>query len=273
MTRDLLYGGIEAGGTKFICAVADEDLNIIDQVRIDTTVPEETMGEVKTFFDQYEVASFGISSFGPIDINHDSPTYGYITSTPKLPWQNYDFVGQMKAWLGAAKGANSCLYVTIGPGVGGGVSMNGEIYHAHSHPEMGHIKVAQDPHDHFEGACPFHGNCIEGLVSGPAIEKRTGIKGADLPSDHEVWDCVANYLGQAIANYTLTLAPERVVLGGGVMHQDQLLDKVRTQVEKALANYVELPAMTDYIQLPKLGDNAGITGSLLLAKHALKDVK
>lgn len=294
MTRDLLYGGIEAGGTKFICAVADEDLNIIDQVRIDTTVPEETMGELKDFFDQYEVESFGISSFGPIDINHDSPTYGYITSTPKLPWQNYDFVGQMKAWfgdkpiawttdvngaslaentMGAAEGANSCLYLTIGTGVGGGFSMNGEIYHAHSHPEMGHIKVAQDPHDHFEGACPFHGNCIEGLVSGPAIEKRTGIKGADLPSDHEVWDYVADYLGQAIANYTLTLAPERVVLGGGVMHQDQLLDKVRTQVEKALANYVELPAMTDYIQLPKLGDNAGITGSLLLAKRALKDVK
>lgn len=294
MTRDLLYGGIEAGGTKFICAVADEDLNIIDQVRIDTTVPEETMGELKAFFDQYEVASFGISSFGPIDINHDSPTYGYITSTPKLPWQNYDFVGQMKAWfgdkpiawttdvngaslaentMGAAEGANSCLYLTIGTGVGGGFSMNGEIYHAHSHPEMGHIKVAQDPNDNFEGACPFHGNCIEGLVSGPAIEKRTGIKGADLPSDHEVWDYVANYLGQAIANYTLTLAPERVVLGGGVMHQDQLLDKIRTQVEKALANYVELPAMTDYIQLPKLGDNAGITGSLLLAKRALKDVK
>lgn len=294
MTRDLLYGGIEAGGTKFICAVADEDLNIIDQVRIDTTVPEETMGELKDFFDRYEVESFGISSFGPIDINHDSPTYGYITSTPKLPWQNYDFVGQMKAWfgdkpiawttdvngaslaentMGAAKGAKSCLYLTIGTGVGGGFSMNGEIYHAHSHPEMGHIKVAQDPHDNFEGACPFHGNCIEGLVSGPAIEKRTGIKGADLPSDHEVWDYVANYLGQAIANYTLTLAPERVVLGGGVMHQDQLLDKIRTQVEKALANYVKLPAMTDYIQLPKLGDNAGITGSLLLAKRALKDVK
>jgi fructokinase len=258
MTRDLLYGGIEAGGTKFICAVADEDLNIIDQVRIDTTVPEETMGELKAFFDQYKVESFGISSFGPIDINHDSPTYGYITSTPKLPWQNYDFVGQMKTWfgdkpiawttdvngaslaentMGAAKGAKSCLYLTIGTGVGGGFSMNGEIYHAYAHPEMGHIKVAQDPHDHFEGACPFHGNCIEGLVSGPAIEKRTGIKGADLPSDHEVWDYVADYLGQAIANYTLTLAPERVVLGGGVMHQDQLLDKIRLQVEKALANY------------------------------------
>lgn len=292
MSKDLLYGGIEAGGTKFICAVSDADLNIIDQVRIDTTVPAETMGQLKAFFDQYEVASFGIASFGPIDVNHDSPTYGYITSTPKLPWQNYDFVGQMNEWydhkpiawttdvngaslaentLGAAKGADSCLYLTIGTGVGGGFSKKGEIYHAFSHPEMGHIKVGQDPNDHFEGACPFHGNCIEGLVSGPAIEKRTGIKGAELPADHEVWDYVADYLGQAIANYTLTLAPERVVLGGGVMHQPQLLDKIRTQVDKAIANYVELPAMTDYINLPKLGDNAGITGALLLAKQALTD--
>lgn len=293
MNQKTLFGGIEAGGTKFICAVADEDLNIVDQVRVDTTIPEETMQAVKAFFSQYDVASFGVGSFGPIDVNKASNSYGYITSTPKLAWQDYDFVGDLKKWfakpvgwttdvnaaslaeysVGAAKDANSCLYLTVGTGVGGGFTANGEIYHAYSHPEMGHIKLQKHPHDHFEGACPFHGDCLEGLVAGPAIEKRVGIKGADIAPDHEVWTYVAYYLGQAIANYTLTLAPERVVIGGGVMHQDHLLDMVKDRVLDSLADYVSLPDIDTYIQAPKLADNAGITGSLLLAKQALTDAK
>lgn len=286
MTKDLLYGGIEAGGTKFICAVSDANLNIIDKVRIDTTVPEETMTAVHAFFSQYDVEKFGVASFGPIDVNQDSETYGYITSTPKLPWQNYDFVGQMKSWfgkpvewttdvngaclaentLGAAEGAQSCLYLTVGTGVGGGFTLNGQIHHAFSHPEMGHIAIHKHPNDDFEGACPFHGDCVEGLVSGPAIEKRLGIKGSEVSPDHEVWDYEAYYLGQAIANYTLVLAPERVVIGGGVMHQPHLLQMVKDQVLESLNDYVTLPNIDDYIQSPKLGDDAGITGALLLAK-------
>lgn len=290
MEAKTLYGAIEAGGTKFICAVADENLQIIDQVRIDTTVPAETMIQVKAFFSQYDVVSFGVGSFGPIDVNHASATYGYITKTPKQGWANYDFVGDLKRWFdkpvgwttdvngaslaeytaGAAEGANSCLYLTVGTGVGGGFTINGDIYHAFGHPEMGHIHVHKHPNDTFEGACPFHGDCLEGLVSGPAIEKRVGIKGADISSDHEVWDYVAYYLGQAIASYSLVLAPERVVIGGGVMHQEHLLDRVKEQVVAALNGYVTLPPIDEYIQLPKLGDNAGITGALLLAKDVIE---
>lgn len=282
-----MLGAIEAGGTKFVCAVSDDQLNIIERISIPTTVPEETMQKVKEFFDQYQVDSFGVGSFGPIDVNKDSDTYGFITSTPKPGWSNYDFVGFMKEvfnkpiyWttdvneaaygeykLGAAKGINNCLYLTVGTGVGGGAVINGEVFNGYNHPEMGHIKIQRHPNDHFKGSCPYHDDCLEGMASGSAIEKRSGQKGADLLPTHEAWEFASYYLAQAVMNYSLILSPERIILGGGVMKQNHMLALVQQKVTELLNGYLDLPDMNDYLKTPGLGDNAGITGCLLLAKE------
>lgn len=284
-----ILGAIEAGGTKFVCAVSDDQLNIIERISIPTTVPEETMQHVKDFFDKYQVDSFGIGSFGPINVNEDSETYGYITSTPKPGWNNYNFVGFMNEsfnkpiyWttdvnaaaygeykLGAAKGIKNSIYLTIGTGVGGGAVINGEVFNGYSHPEMGHIKVQRHPDDSFKGSCPYHDDCLEGMASGSSIEKRTGQKGSDLPPSHEVWKFASYYLAQAVMNYSLILAPERIILGGGVMKQDHMVTLVQEKVTTLLNGYLSLPDMEDYLQTPGLGDNAGITGCLLLAKELI----
>ncbi|MBZ6527424.1 ROK family protein [Aerococcaceae bacterium DSM 111021] len=284
-----VLGAIEAGGTKFVCAVSDNALNIIERVSIPTTVPEETMEEVVRFFKQYDVDSFGIGSFGPIDVSTNSETYGYITSTPKPGWNQFDFVGYMKQafnkpiyWttdvnaaaygeykLGAARGIPSSMYLTIGTGVGGGAVINGEIFNGYSHPEMGHIKVQRHPDDNKKGACPYHGDCLEGLASGSAIEKRFGQKGTDLPETHEAWEFTAYYLAQALMNYSLILSPERIILGGGVMKQAHLLPMIQEKLEELMAGYMVLPPMSEYVQTPGLKDNAGITGCLLLAHKSI----
>ena len=284
-----LLGAIEAGGTKFVCAVSDNALNIIERVSIPTTVPEETMEAVVDFFGKYDVASFGIGSFGPIDVNPASETYGYITSTPKPGWNQFDFVGHLKKafgkpiyWttdvnaaaygeykLGASRDIPNSLYLTIGTGVGGGAVINGEVFNGYSHPEMGHIKVQRHPEDTGEGSCPYHGDCLEGLASGSAIEKRFGKKGIDLPKDHKAWEFTAYYLAQALMNYSLVLSPERIILGGGVMKQAHLLPMIQAKLEELMAGYLALPPMVEYVQTPGLEDNAGITGCLLLAQKIL----
>ena len=284
------YGAIEAGGTKFVCAVSDEQLNLIECIKFSTTTPDETLNLVFDFFDSYNLISVGIGAFGPIDINPKSPTYGYITSTPKLDWQNYDFLGTFKnrykipvgfttdvnaaalgeQRLGAAKGLDSCVYLTVGTGIGGGVVVNGEILVGHSHPEMGHILVRIHPDEKFEGLCPFHNNCLEGLAAGPAIEKRTGVKGYELPIDHPVWQIEAYYLAQAIMNYILILSPEKIILGGGIMKQRQLFPLIRQELANLLNDYVLISDLKNYIVPPFLEDNAGITGCLLLAIDVAK---
>lgn len=286
-----LLGAIEAGGTKFVCAVSDLDLNIIDRISIPTTVPEETMAAVREFFQQYEeIASFGIGSFGPIDVNESSPTYGYITSTPKPSWGNYDFVGFMKEafdkpiyWttdvnaaaygeyqLGASQGTQSSIYLTVGTGVGGGAVIHGEVYNGFSHPEMGHILLKRHPEDHFEGSCPYHNDCLEGLASGTAIGNRAGIKANELDANDPSWEYASYYLAQALMNYSLVLAPERIIIGGGAMKQERMLGLIQQQLAELLNGYLNLPKMEDYVQLPQLGDNAGITGCLLLAKDLVE---
>lgn len=284
-----MLGAIEAGGTKFVCAVSDNELAIQDRVTIPTTTPEETLGKVFEFFDQFELESIGIGSFGPIDVNQQSETYGYITTTPKTAWQQTDFLGQMKnrysipiGWTtdvnaaalgelerGAAKGKSSCVYLTIGTGIGGGAVVNGEPLEGFGHPEMGHLLVKRHPEDTFEGICPFHKDCLEGLASGPAIEKRYGKKAQDLSDDQKVWEIQAYYLAQALINYTLIISPEKIILGGGVMKQKQLFPLVREQFQKLLNGYVATPALEEYIMSPGLNDDAGITGSLILALNEL----
>lgn len=280
-----MYGAIEAGGTKFVCAVSDEKLNIVERVSIKTTVSEETMDLVFKFFDKFELKSIGVGSFGPIDVNKKSKTYGYITNTPKKGWANYDFVGAIKekynipvGWTtdvnaaalgelkkGAAENLDSCLYLTVGTGIGGGAVVNGKLLEGYGHPEMGHILVRKHKNDTYEGNCPFHKNCLEGVAAGPAIEARWGKKGDELACQNEVWEMEAYYIAQGLMTYTLTLSPERIVLGGGVMKQRQLFPLIRKELEKLMANYVSMPNLDEYIVPPALGDNAGITGCLLLA--------
>lgn len=280
-----MYGAIEAGGTKFVCAISDKTFSIKERVSIPTTTPEETMKEVFAFFDQYAVTAMGIGSFGPIDINPDSSTYGYITTTPKIAWQNFDFVGTIKnryaipvGWTtdvnaaalgeikqGAAAGLESCVYLTVGTGIGGGAVVNGKLLEGHGHPEMGHLLVQVHPEDTFEGSCPFHGNCLEGLASGPAVEKRYGKQGHLLSEEASVWDIEAFYLAQALMSYTLVLSPERIIIGGGIMKQAQLYPLIREKFSALMNEYVKLPDLDQYIVAPGLEDNAGIIGCLLLA--------
>lgn len=281
----MMYGAIEAGGTKFVCAVSDKQLEIKERVSIPTTTPEETLKQVFDFFDQYTLTSIGIGSFGPIDVNEKSATYGYVTSTPKMAWKNFDFLGSVKqrygipvAWTtdvnaaaygelkkGSAQGMESCLYLTVGTGIGGGAVVDGKVLSGFGHPEMGHLLVRMHPDDDFEGVCPYHGNCLEGVAAGPAIEKRYGKKGHELAEDKKVWEIEAFYLAQALVNYTLILSPEKIVLGGGVMKQTQLLSMIKEQFTQLMAGYVATPSLDEYIVTPELEDNAGITGCLLMA--------
>ncbi|MHC5375306.1 fructokinase ScrK [Enterococcus sp. LJL120] len=285
-----MYGSIEAGGTKFVCAVANEELEILERVSFPTTIPEETMGLVIEFFQKYaaELKGIGIGSFGPIDIHRDSPTYGFITSTPKIPWQNFDFVGGMKkafslpiAWttdvnaaaygeyvFGKGQGLSSVVYYTIGTGVGGGALQNGQFVEGFSHPEMGHMMVVPHPDDSFKGSCPFHGNCLEGMAAGPAVEKRNGKKGQDIPETDPFWDMEAYYIAQCAYNTTLMLSPDVIIFGGGVMKQRHMVEKVHQAFTKLINGYVKTPPLAEYIVTPELEDNAGTLGCLALAKEA-----
>ncbi|CUU49301.1 ROK family protein [Clostridium beijerinckii] len=280
------YGAIEAGGTKFVCAVSNENLEIIERVSIPTTTPDETMKSVFEFFDKYNLEAIGIGSFGPIDVNKKSKTYGYITTTPKLAWANYNFVEIIKdrynipiGWTtdvnaaalgelkkGAAFGLQSCVYLTVGTGIGGGAVINGQLLEGYGHPEMGHILVRMHSNDKYEGSCPYHSNCLEGIASGPAIEERWGKKAYELEDNKEVWRIEAFYLAQAVMAYTLILSPERIVLGGGVMKQRQLFPLIRTELEQLMKKYVAMPNLDEYIVPPGLGDNSAIIGCLLLAQ-------
>lgn len=286
-----MLGSIEAGGTKFVCAVADRQLKIVDKITIDTRTPNTTVKEVLQFFANHSVRALGIGCFGPIDIDPSSPTYGYITSTPKLAWQNFNFVktiqdsipiaisfntdvnvaayGEFK--LGAAKDKSSCIYITVGTGIGGGIIIDKQIINSRHHPELGHIFIKRDDKDQFAGNCPFHRDCLEGLAAGPAIEKRWGIKPVDLADTHQAWDFEAFYLAQAIVNYTLMLAPDIIILGGGIMHKPHLLAKVKSRCVELLNGYFPIAEIDNYLTLPKLGDDSGIMGGLLLAQDLLAE--
>ncbi len=285
-----MFAAIEAGGTKFVCAVGDDDFKIVDRISFPTTYPEETMQKIFNFLDTYEnLKAIGIGSFGPIDINTNSEKYGYITSTPKTNWRNFNFLGEMKkhysipiGWttdvnaaclgeyeVGSAVDNNSCIYLTVGTGIGGGAIINGKIVEGFGHTEMGHIIIRNHPDDDFEGVCPYHKNCLEGLAAGPSIEKRYGVEAQKLDADHKIWRILAYYLAQALMSYTLILRPEKIILGGGVMNQARMIDFVREAFSLLLANYVETPELDSYIVAPSLGDNAGITGGLILAQRSL----
>lgn len=285
-----MIGAIEAGGTKFVCAVSDENLNIVERCSFETTYPEETLKNIFNFFDSYQdLKAIGIGSFGPIDINENSTKYGYITSTPKPGWKDFNFRGEIKkhynipiGWTtdvnaaclgeyerGSAVENNSCIYLTIGTGIGGGAILNGNIIEGFAHTEMGHILIKPHPKDNFKGWCPYHGNCLEGLAAGPSVEKRYGMKAQNLEDNHEIWQILAYYIAQALVNYSLILRPEKIILGGGVMKVPPMLDLVKKEFTSLLADYIETPPVDEYIVKPSLGDNAGIIGGLILAKKLI----
>ena len=288
----MIYGALEAGGTKMVCAIGDESGRISDRISIPTKTPADTIPAIADYFRDKKIDALGIASFGPVDLDHGSPTYGYITTTPKPGWDHYDIVGNLKKELnvpigfdtdvngsllgevtyGDSKGLSDVVYITVGTGIGGGVMTNGKLLHGMLHPELGHMLLHPHPTDDYAGKCPYHHHCLEGLASGPAIEERWGKKGTELSDQKEVWTLEAYYLGQAITNLILTLSPKRIILGGGVMHQTQLFDLIHTEVKTQLNGYLqtkELNDLSDYIVPASLNDDQGILGCIRLAEMAI----
>ena len=285
-------GALEAGGTKMVCAIGDESGKIYEQVSIPTETPEITMPKLISYFEERKIEALGIGCFGPIDPDKKSETYGYITSTPKLAWADYNIVGTMEKSLmipvgfdtdvngsvlgevtfGQAKGKKCVVYVTIGTGVGAGIYIEGKLLHGMLHPEAGHILLTQRQDDTYEGTCPYHKTCLEGLAAGPAIEERWGKRAADLKDDERVWDLEAYYIAQVLVDYILILSPQMIILGGGVMHQEQLFPKIRSYVKKMMNGYIKTKEMADldhYIVPASLHDDQGIMGALELGRRAL----
>jgi fructokinase len=294
MTAKKLYGGIEAGGTKFVCIVAGGPRHIVDEIRFKTTTPAETLGRAIQFFQPFiaqgQIAAIGVGAFGPLDLNPESATYGFVMATPKPGWSNVNILGTLQQSLqtrigldtdvnvaglgenkwGASKGSDPSLYLTIGTGIGGGFLKDGRALLGMLNPEMGHVRIPHDrERDPFPGSCPFHGDCFEGLASGPAIEKRLGLTGAVVPEEDAFWDLEAEYIALALMNYIVTLSPRKIILGGGVMQREFLFPKLRRRVRELLNGYVSsksiLENIESYILPPGLGNQSGSLGAIALA--------
>ena len=294
----MIFGAIETGGTKVDCAVGTWPDGVRDRIRIPTTTPADTLAGVTDFLVRHHretpLSAIGIGSFGPIDLRTGSPTYGHITSTPKQGWRHVDLVGPVTRALdvpvafdtdvnasalgeyrwGNSEAVDSLVYITVGTGIGGGAVIEGRPLHGASHPEMGHIRIPHDrAADPFDGSCPYHGDCLEGLASGPAMEARWRAPSGSLPEDHPAWDLEAEYLAYGVANIAVTLSPERIVMGGGVMQQRHLFPNIRGRVIDVLSGYGVaegiVEAIDDYIVPPALGDDSGIAGAFALAQMAL----
>lgn len=285
----MLLGSVEAGGTKFVCAVGDSDYRVKEKVNFPTTNPKDTIAATIKFFSKFDnLSSISIASFGPVELQKNNSEYGYITDTPKKGWAHTDFVGPMKKALNvpiyfttdvnaSAYGEyvmsqlsnekiDSLVYYTIGTGVGGGAIIDGNILQGIGHPEMGHTFVKRHPDDlNFKGICPFHGDCLEGLISGPTFDARLGKPGKDVPLSNHVWDIMAYYAAQAAIQQTLILRPDNIVFGGGVVSEEFLV-KVRREFRKLLNGYVHVPELTEYITMPRIKENGSATlGNFALA--------
>ena len=292
----MMFGGIEAGGTKFICA-AGTGPDDLETIQIPTGTPAETVAEAVAFLRRFraEMRAVGVGAFGPVDLRPASWTYGYITTTPKPGWRNFDLAGAVRKALdlpvgfdtdvnaaalgearwGAAQGLADFLYLTVGTGIGGGAMVNGRLVHGLVHPEMGHIRVPRDKaEDPFAGCCPFHGDCLEGLAAGPAIRARWGMDARELPAEHPGLALEARYLATGLANWVCTLSPQRIVMGGGVIEQPLLLPMMRQELLRILNGYVQAREVTErpeqYVVPAMLGSRAGVLGALVLAQEALE---
>ena len=293
-----LLAGVELGGTKCVCILGTGPDDVRAVERLPTGEREETLRQIEAVLDRWRaqhgaVRALGIASFGPVDLRADSPTYGFITSTTKPGWRNTDIAQRLGRRMdgpvgfdtdvngaalaegrwGAAVGLDDFAYVTVGTGVGVGLIVRGKSIFGVNHTELGHIRVARKPGDTFPGVCPFHGDCIEGLASGPAIEARAGMPASQLPPDHPAWDFVAHGLAQLFHTMVLTTAPARIFLGGGVPSaQAHLFERIQQELKRSLNRYVEAPELDQgiglYIVPPGLGAMAGPLGALALAADA-----
>lgn len=284
-------GALETGGTKMVCAIGDENGRIHDRKVIPTGTPRETVPQMTAYFGEHGVEALGIGCFGPVELDRTSPRYGYITSTPKKAWRDFDMAGAFadalhcpvgldtdvnaaalgEAVFGQAAGKGVVVYLTVGTGVGAGIYTEGKLLHGMLHPEAGHVLIRRKESDGYAGNCPYHRDCLEGLASGPAIEERWGEKAALLADRMEVWELEADYIAQALMGYILTLSPEMIILGGGVMRQEQLFPMIRRNVARLLNGYIqtkELADMDRYIVPASLAGDQGIMGALELARQA-----
>lgn len=290
-----IFGCIEAGGTKFVCGVGTgpDDLKLAS---FPTSSPEATVDNLRDFFHEQggaRLSAVGIGCFGPLDLHPDSPTFGYITSTPKAGWRHYNLAGAVRRALGvpvgldtdvnaaalgearwgAGQGFSDFLYLTVGTGIGGGAIVHEEVVHGLVHPEMGHIRIPHDlAKDPYPGCCPYHQDCLEGLASGPAMEARWGAPAPELPATHPAWELEAHYLALGLATWVCTLSPQRFVLGGGVMQQPHLFPMVRRELARLLNGYIQADALAEgidrYVVPPQLGNRAGVVGAMVLAERA-----
>ncbi len=301
-----LFGAIEAGGTKFVCGVsADPSRGLLARQQFSTgDDPALLLAQVCAWFAAFErshrpLAALGVASFGPLDLDERSTNYGHITTTPKRGWGHCDLLGPLRrafpgrpigfdtdvngaalgeGRFGAARGLEDFVYVTVGTGIGGGGAARGALLHGLVHPEMGHIAMPRIDGDTFQGACPFHGRCWEGLCSGPALAQRTGVAAEQLAPDHPEWDRLARYMGYALATLTCVLSPRRIVLGGsvrkaGALGEDEFFRRMRAELAMALGGYISsphlcAPRLDGFLVPPALGDDAGIVGALALAQDA-----
>lgn len=284
--EEKLYGGIEAGGTKFICAIGSSSGNIVARTEIPTTDVTQTLQVVVDFFKQSPaIVSLGIGSFGPVDLNPDSPQFGFITHTPKAGWENTDIKGFFEkslgvpviletdvncagigeTFFGVAQSVHNFIYVTVGTGIGGGLIIDGVPYHGGGHLEIGHMRIPHEPlGDSFSGTCSFHKDCLEGLASGPAMEARWGTKPEDIVAP-EAWELEATYLGTALNNLVMSVRPELFVLGGGVMNHDGLLAAIRAHLQTSINGYLDIPVLESYVVAAST-DNA-VLGAIKLASR------
>ena len=289
----MILGGIELGGTKMVCAIGNENGEVLDRYVVPTTEPKETLDKLLDYFKDKNIDSLGVGSFGPIDLNKQSSTYGYITTTPKPGWANIDVVGAFKSLnvpigfdtdvnaaclgevtYGAGKGIDSVIYGTIGTGIGFGVYLDGRLVHGLMHTETGHMLLTKHELDKdFHGPCPYHDNCFETLASGPSIEKRYGKKAEYLQDNEDVWKLESYYIGQALCNCVMCYSPKKIILGGGVMHNKLLFELVREETLKNINGYIKkeeiLTDIDNYIVFPELGDNSGILGAMELGRLEL----
>ncbi len=291
-------GALEAGGTKMVLAIYTEAGQELERLNVPTETPENTMPQMAAFFRDHAVDALGVGSFGPLDLDPLSQTYGCITSTPKLAWRGYPLLKYLldgrdipaaidtdvnaaamaEAALGAAQGCDTAVYITVGTGVGGGVYINGRTAHGLVHPEVGHMLLRPHPDDPTpRGVCPYHDGCLEGLAAGPAIGARVGGDARNLPDDHPVFKLEAHYLAQMCHDLIMTLSPQRIVLGGGVLARQALLPMVRAETKRLLGGYVAHPAVAagldSLIVAPALFPVSGLVGAFLLGKRALEDAR
>jgi fructokinase len=299
MTKSRLFGGIEGGGTKFVCMVATDPHNIIDEIRFPTTTPTETLEQAVSFFEKYigkGLTAIGMASFGPVDLDPGSPTFGHITTTPKSGWAFTDTISRLHQAFGlpvafeldvnaAAFGEyywnpdnnllDPLVYFTIGTGIGAGVIVNGKLVHGLVHPEAGHLRLPHDWRaDPYGGCCPYHGDCFEGLACGPALQQRWGQRAEKLPAGHPGWELEAGYIAYALNNTICSLSPKRIILGGGVMQHPGLISLIQQKTQKSLNNYIHstliIEKIEQYIVLPSLGSRSGVLGAIALAKQEVE---